>query len=271
VVCVRYEEIWFGTTRNDATVDGRSTVIRLDGNRYRDSTRHTATTTTTTTNARPMVKRMTMKKTLALGALALASGSASVVGANAATYATYSAMDAAIASGAAPTITPTVSFGADACVANTQTLKAGADSITVAWTGVNAGDTVDVKLCYTDIASKPWRKFKDAVKKNKKCKQTAVEKDNLVVGATGTSVTIPVELNIAPAMYTIQVLSKDSTGGYTSYANDACAFTVDTYERLPTNLVGTMSFFIAFSIIVATAGTWYDYKKQNAAAAAWSS
>ena len=219
----------------------------------------TKRTTTTTTRA------------LALGALALASGSASVVGANAATYGTYSAMDAAIASGAAPTITPSVSFGANACVANTQTLKAGVDSITVAWTGVNAGDTVDVKLCYTDIASKPWRKYKDDVKKNKKCKQTAVEKDNLVVGATGTSVTIPVELNIAPAKYTIQVLSKDSTGGYTSYANDACAFTVDTYDRLPSNLVGTMSFFIAFSIIVATAGTWYDYKKQTAAAAAWSS
>jgi len=216
-------------------------------------------------------KRMTMQKTLAIGALALVSGSASVIGANAATYGTYSAMDAAIASGAAPTITPSVSFGSSACVANTQTVKAGVDSITVAWTGVNAGDTVDVKLCYTDIASKPWRKYKDAVKKNKKCKQTAVEKDNLVVGATGTSVTIPVELNIAPATYTIQVLSKDSTGGYTSYANDACAFKVETYDRLPSNLVGTMSFFIAFSIIVATAGTWYDYKKQTAAAAAWSS
>ena len=47
----------------------------------------------------------------------------------------------------------------------------------------------------------------------------------------------------------------------------ACAFKVESYERLPTNLVGTMSFFIAFSIVVATAGTWYDYKKQSAAAA----
>ena len=156
------------------------------------------------------------------------------------------------------------------CVSGTQTVKAGVDSITVSWT-VASGDSVDAKLCYTDIASKPWRKFKDNVKKNKKCKQTAVEKANIAVGETGSSVTIPVELNIAPTTYTIQILSKDSTGGYTSYANDACAFKVESYERLPTNLVGTMSFFIAFSIVVATAGTWYDYKKQSAAAAAWGS
>ena len=204
----------------------------------------------------------------ALGALALVASSASIATAHGATYTTYSAMDA----GATNTIVPSVSFGPSTpCVSGTQTLKAGVDSITVSWTGVASGDSVDVKLCYTDIASKPWRKFKDNVKKNKKCKQTAVEKANIAVGETGSSVTIPVELNIAPTTYTIQILSKDSTGGYTSYANDACAFKVESYERLPTNLVGTMSFFIAFSIVVATAGTWYDYKKQSAAAAAWGS
>ena len=203
----------------------------------------------------------------ALGALALVASSASIATAHGATYTTYSAMDA----GATNTITPSVSFGTDACVSNTQTLKAGVDSITVSWTGVASGDSVDVKLCYTDVKSKPWRKFKDNVKKNKKCKQTAVEKDNIAVGETGSSVTIPVELNIAPTTYTIQVLRKDSTGGYTAYKNDACVFKIESYERLPTNLVGTMSFFIAFSIIVATAGTWYDYKKQTAAAAAWAS
>jgi len=204
----------------------------------------------------------------ALGALALVASSASIATAHGATYTTYSAMDA----GATNTIVPSVSFGPSTpCVSGTQTLKAGVDSITVAWSGVASGDSVDVKLCYTDVASKPWRKFKDNVKKNKKCKQTAVEKANIAVGETGSSVTIPVELNIAPTTYTIQILSKDSTGGYTSYANDACAFKVESYERLPTNLVGTMSFFIAFSIVVATAGTWYDYKKQSAAAAAWGS
>ena len=204
----------------------------------------------------------------ALGALALVASSASIATAHGATYTTYSAMDAASAN----TLVPSVSFGGAACQSGTQTLKAGVDSITVSWGNqVASGDSVDVKLCYTDIKSKPWRKFKDNVKKNKKCKQTAVEKANIAVGETGSSVTIPVELNIAPTTYTIQILSKDSTGGYTAYGNDACAFKVESYERLPTNLVGTMSFFIAFSIVVATAGTWYDYKKQSAAAAAWAS
>ena len=205
----------------------------------------------------------------ALGALALVASSASIATAHGATYTTYSAMDAAART---PPIGTSVSFGpSNPCDSGTQTLKAGVDSITVEWTGVLAGESVDVKLCYVDVASKPWRKFKDNVKKNKKCKQTAVEKANIAVGETGSSVTIPVELNIAPTTYTIQVLSKDSTGGYTAYANDVCEFKVESYERLPTNLVGTMSFFIAFSIVVATAGTWYDYKKQSAAAAAWAS
>jgi hypothetical protein len=74
-------------------------------------------------------------------------------------------------------------------------------------------------------------------------------------------------LNIAPAKYFIQVLESDSSG-YVRYGDDiTCTFEVVTYDRLPQALVGTMSFFIAFSIIVATAGTMYDYKKQNAAAA----
>ena len=136
----------------------------------------------------------------ALGALALVASSASIATAHGATYTTYSAMDTAIASGATNTIVPSVSFGpSNPCVSGTQTLKAGVDSITVSWTGVASGDSVDVKLCYTDIASKPWRKFKDNVKKNKKCKQTAVEKANIAVGETGSSVTIPVEPAIVNA------------------------------------------------------------------------
>jgi hypothetical protein len=44
-------------------------------------------------------------------------------------------------------------------------------------------------------------------------------------------------------------------------------FTVETYDRLPTALVGTMSFFIAFSIVSGLAGYMIDAKRQNAAAA----
>ena len=134
-----------------------------------------------------------------------------------------------------------------------------------------------VKLCYDDseLASKPWRKKKDIVNKNKRCKQTVVEADYLKAGipVTGSPapttghVDIPLPLNIAPAKYFIQVLESDSSG-YVRYGDDStCTFEVVTYDRLPQALVGTMSFFIAFSIIVATAGTMYDYKKQNAAAA----
>ncbi len=80
----------------------------------------------------------------ALGALALVASSASIATAHGATYTTYSAMDTAIASGATNTIVPSVSFGTNACVSGTQTLKAGVDSITVSWTGVASGDSVDV-------------------------------------------------------------------------------------------------------------------------------
>jgi hypothetical protein len=149
------------------------------------------------------------------------------------------------------------------------------NSINVAWTGASttSGNTMMVKLCYDDseLASKPWRKKKDIVNKNKRCKQTVVEADYLKAGITGGSATgnvdIPLPLNIAPAKYFIQVLESDSSG-YVRYGDDiTCTFEVVTYDRLPQALVGTMSFFIAFSIIVATAGTMYDYKKQNAAAA----
>jgi hypothetical protein len=149
-------------------------------------------------------------------------------------------------------------------------------SINVAWTGASTSATNDaimVKLCYdaSELASKPWRKKKDIVNKNKRCKQTVVEADFLTAGvATGAggagNVDIPIPMNIAPAKYFIQVL-QTSSNTYERYGDDSCSFEIETYERLPQSLVGTMSFFIAFSIIVATAGTMYDYKKQNAAAA----
>jgi len=145
----------------------------------------------------------------------------------------------------------------------------------VVWSGASgtAGNTIMVKLCYdaSELGSKPWRKKKDVVNKNKRCKQTVVEADYLKTGITaptsgGGNVDIPLPLNTAPAKYFIEVLESGASG-YERYGDDSCSFTVVTYDRLPSGLVGTMSFFIAFSIIVATAGTMYDYKKQNAAAA----
>ena len=44
-----------------------------------------------------------------------------------------------------------------------------------------------VKLCYdaSELGSKPWRKKKDIVNKNKRCKQTVVEADYLKAGYHG--------------------------------------------------------------------------------------
>jgi hypothetical protein len=141
----------------------------------------------------------------------------------------------------------------------------------VAWTNTASGsNSITVKICYdaSELGSKPWRKKNDVVSKNKQCKQTVVEAAHLTTGvlASTANVDIPLPLNIAPAKYFIQVL-ESSASGYERYGDDTCTFEVTTYDRLPSGLVGTMSFFIAFSIIVATAGTMYDYKKQTTAAA----
>lgn len=209
--------------------------------------------------------KMSAKKLL-VGAVAM---SAVTRGAHAAT--TYSEMTKGI------TVTTAVGSGS-ACAAG-MVAKAGADSITVAWSGFTpaADSTLTVKLCYDDseLTGKPWRKFNDVVTKNKQCKQTVVESAALKTGidpASGTgSVEIEVPRNIAPAKYSIQVLESTDADGFTTYGQtaDSCAFTVDTYDRRPQALVGTMSFFIAFSIVAGTAGYMIDNKRQSAAAAAY--
>ena len=134
--------------------------------------------------------------------------------------------------------------------------------------------TATVKICYdsAETVGRKWRKKNDVVDKNKQCKQTAVEAAELEKGidvsklTNGHDITLP--LNIAPIKYTIQVLQKSAADGYKRYGDSGCTFEVETYERTPKGLVGTMSFFIAFSVIISTAGIWYDHKKQSAYAAA---
>jgi len=154
-------------------------------------------------------------------------------------------------------------------------ITAGADTLTVSWAGATAATdgSLTIKLCYDDseIASKPWRKFKDAIEKNKQCQQTVVESSALATSVPYSPATydIAIPRNIAPAKYTVQVLNSDPASGYTQWGETSCAFTIGTYDRLPSSLVGTMSFLIAFSIVAGTAGYMIDRKKQNAAAAAF--
>jgi hypothetical protein len=175
-------------------------------------------------------------------------------------------------------IAVTTKVGSGTPCATDMIAKAGADSITVAWSGFTpaADSTLTVKLCYDDseLTGKPWRKFKDEIAKNKQCKQTVVESAALQTGidpASGTgSVEIEIPRNIAPAKYSIQVLESTAADGYTAWGHDeTCSFTVDTYDRRPQALVGTMSFFIAFSIVAGTAGYMVDAKRQSAAASAY--
>jgi len=159
-----------------------------------------------------------------------------------------------------------------------QVIKAGTGVLTVQATGFDStstDSTATVFICYeqSQTVGRKWRKKNDVVDKNKQCQQTAVEAKSLAKGVaisdltSGFNITMP--LNTAPNNYYIQVVEKSAANGYLRYGNSACTFTVDTYERTPQGLVGTMSFFIAFSVIVSTAGIWYDHKKQNAAAAAY--
>ena len=162
-----------------------------------------------------------------------------------------------------------------ACARACTQITAGASTLTVSWTGatVATDGSLTIKLCYDDseIASKPWRKYKDAIAKNKQCQQTVVESSALATSVPYSPATYDIEIprNIAPAKYMVQVLNSDPTNGYTEWGETSCAFSIDTYERLPSTLVGTMSFLIAFSIVAGTAGYMIDRKKQNAAAAAF--
>merc|ERR1711885_121870 len=77
-------------------------------------------------------------------------------------------------------MTPEITVGvsgvalADGCAPTTYT--GGASSLTVKWSGLTVAPAkIAIKLCYTkdQIVDRAWRKFKDNIKDNKQCKQTA--------------------------------------------------------------------------------------------------
>lgn len=123
-----------------------------------------------------------------------------------------------------------------------QTIKAGTGVLTVKATGFDSSSsdsTAVVKICYeaSQLVGRKWRKKNDIVDKNKQCKQTAVESDQLAKGVAVSDLTrsagfdISMPLNVAPNNYYIQVLEKSATNGYLRYGNSACTFAVNTYER----------------------------------------
>jgi hypothetical protein len=83
---------------------------------------------------------------------------------------------------------------------------------------------------------------------------------------------VVIPMNTAPTTYTVQVLAMDDTGAFIQYGDSLlseCHIKIDTYDRLPMTLQGTMGFFCAFSLIFAASVWAYDVKKQNAIAAQW--
>ena len=83
---------------------------------------------------------------------------------------------------------------------------------------------------------------------------------------------VVIPMNTAPTTYTVQVLAMDDTGAFIQYGDSLlseCHIKIDTYDRLPMTLQGTMGFFCAFSLIFAGAVWVYDVKKQNTIAAQW--
>ena len=81
-----------------------------------------------------------------------------------------------------------------------------------------AGETVDIKLCFTDekIKERPWRKYVNNLEKNKQCWQTAdmlkiLKKDATTTAADGSG-SVSVELPVtSPPPNTPSVYSKDVT------------------------------------------------------------
>lgn len=137
---------------------------------------------------------------------------------------------------------------------------------------------IAIKLCYTkdQIVDRAWRKFKDNIKDNKQCKQTADTAKFLVEPFASTALEgekeVVIPMNTAPTTYTVQVLAMDDTGAFIQYGDSLlseCHIKIDTYNRLPMTLQGTMGFFCAFSLIFAASVWAYDAKKQNAIAAQW--
>ena len=151
----------------------------------------------------------------------------------------------------------------------------GASSIDVSYTGFPAGETVDIKLCFTDdkIKERPWRKFVNNLEKNKQCWQTAdllkiLKKGAVTTGSDGTgSVSVELPVNIAPSEYTVMVYSKDADGAFTQWQDSknnaaSCPIKTKIYNNLPTSLVGVQAFFTVFSILVLVGSYTYDRAKQ---------
>merc|ERR1712162_60525 len=116
------------------------------------------------------------------------------------------------------------------------TYTGGASSLTVKWSGLTVAPAkIAIKLCYTkdQIVDRAWRKFKDNIKDNKQCKQTADTAKFLVEPFASTALEGEKEVVIP-------------------------------MNTAPTTLQGTMGFFCAFSLIFAASVWAYDVKKQNA-------
>ena len=151
----------------------------------------------------------------------------------------------------------------------------GASSIDVSYTGFPAGETVDIKLCFTDdkIKERPWRKYVNNLEKNKQCWQTAdllkiFKKAAVTTGSDGAgSVSVELPVNVAPSEYTIMVYSKDADGAFTQWQDSkenaaSCPIKTKIYNNLPTSLVGVQAFFTVFSIFVLIGSYTYDRAKQ---------
>ena len=155
----------------------------------------------------------------------------------------------------------------------------GSDTLTVTWSGLSAAPAkIAIKLCYTkdQIVDRAWRKFKDNIADNKQCQQTADSSKFLVDAFDSTGLSgskdVKIPLNTAPTTYTVQVMAIDADGAIFQYGDSLdseCHLEIDTYDRTPMTLQGTMGFFCAFSMIVAGTVWIYDVKKQNAIAAQW--
>jgi hypothetical protein len=151
--------------------------------------------------------------------------------------------------------------------------------LTVTWSGLTAAPAkIAFKLCYTSdqTVDRAWRKFKDNIADNKQCKQTADEAKYLMDPFESTAMSgskeVMIPMNTAPTTYTVQVLAMDADGVIFQYGDSKtteCHVEIDTYDRRPMALQGTMGFFCAFSMIVAGTVWIFDVKKQNAIAAQW--
>ena len=95
------------------------------------------------------------------------------------------------------------------------------------WSGLTTAPAkIGIKLCYTadQTVDRAWRKYKDNIKDNKRCKQTADTAKYLVDPFDSTALEgnkeVMIPMNTAPTTYTVQVLAMDADGAFIS-ARDA--------------------------------------------------